>query len=77
MYGEVKYVFQRILEISHRYMHNLDKLKCSQCGKFAKFERRSTPSGTKVEVDYCVLSQGNEDFYHESCLPATALARFY
>lgn len=75
LYGEVRHVFQRILEICHRYMLNLDKMKCSQCGRFAKFERRATASGTRVEVDYCVLNHG-EDFYHESCLPSHIAAKF-
>jgi hypothetical protein len=68
LFGEVRSLFPKILEICIRYMDSIDKMKCSQCGRFARIVKREGVSGRKMEVDYCVLNHGN-DFYHESCIP--------
>lgn len=67
-YGEVRALFPKILEICVRYMENIDQMKCSQCGRFARIVKREGAAGRKMEVDYCVLNHGN-DFYHETCIP--------
>jgi hypothetical protein len=68
LYGEVRSLFPKILDVCLRYMESIDKMKCFQCGRFAKMVRRESGIGRKIEIEYCVLNHG-VDFYHESCIP--------
>jgi hypothetical protein len=74
LFGEMRLIVPKILDIALRYMENYGHLKCEACQRFVKFRRSEGNKLDKfglrkrVEVEYPVLNHGNH-FYHEECCP--------
>lgn len=74
VFGDMRGLFPKVMEIAVRYMDSIDKMTCEACGKFLRFNKKSF--GVKVEedidepptVEYPVLNHGVK-FYHFSCCP--------
>lgn len=74
IFGDMRGLFPKVLDIALRYMENVDKMECDICKKFLKFNKKhagQSESETIEEmptVEYPVLNHGLK-FYHQNCCP--------
>lgn len=74
LYGDMRGLFPKMLDIAVRFMENVENMECEECGKFVRFNKKEvgTERNEGIEdmprVEYPVLNHGVK-FYHMNCCP--------